>query len=371
MLLVGEPNLGEDEKRALIDVIDSNWITMGDRVRAFEMGFAAAHGTTDAVAVSSCTAGLDLVLVAHGIGPGDEVLVPSLSFVATANCVLHAGAMPIFVDIDDLRYPIMSLGDAKAKCTPRTRCAIMMHYGGFLSSRTAWRGFAEHYGLVLIEDAAHAAGVNGAGNIGNSAVFSFYGNKNMTTAEGGMVVSDNRIILDQVRLLRGHGMTSGTRQRLDTRTPTYDVTALGWNCRMDEFRAAIGLVQLKSLTRWNAVRRDLTDHYRAKLQEKCPDVLVPFADASGASAYHLLSVVLPEGLDRVEIMARLRDAGVQTTIHYPPIHLMAYYQRRFPGVHLPQTERFARREVTLPLHPKMHLEDVHHVVTSLAHAIRG
>jgi dTDP-4-amino-4,6-dideoxygalactose transaminase len=369
MLLVGEPNLGEEEKRALVDVIDSNWITMGDRVRAFEMGFAAAHGATDAVAVSSCSAGLDLVLAAHGIGPGDEVLVPSLSFVATANCVLHVGAMPVFVDIEGMMRPTLSLADAEAKCTGRTRSAIMMHYAGFLSSSVAWRNFAGRHGLVLIEDAAHAAGVEGVGNIGNSAVFSFYGNKNMTTAEGGMVVSDTPAVLDLVRLLRGHGMTSGTRQRHDARTPTYDVTALGWNYRMDEFRAAVGLVQLRSLVRWNGIRRDLTEHYRAELGKTCPDVLVPFADASEASAHHLLAVVLPGDVERAAIMASLRESGVQTTIHYPPIHLMTYYRERCPGVHLPHTEHFALRELTLPLHPKMHAEDVHYVVNSLADAI--
>jgi dTDP-4-amino-4,6-dideoxygalactose transaminase len=371
MLLVAEPNLGEEEKRALANVIDSNWITMGDRVRAFEVAFAAAHGATDAVAVSSCTAGLNLVVAAHGIGPGDEVLVPALSFVATANCVLHVGAMPVFVDIDDMTRPLMSLADAEVKCNARTRAVVLMHYAGFLSSRAAWRDFAGRHGLVLIEDAAHAVGAEGVGEIGNSAVFSFYGNKNMTTAEGGMIVSDSAPVLDQVRLLRGHGMTSGTRQRQDARTPTYDVTALGWNYRMDELRAAVGLVQLKSLARWNAIRRDLTECYRAELQKRSPDVLMPFAGASEASAYHLLAVVLPEGVERATVMARLRESGVQTTIHYPPIHLMTYYRERFPDVHLPLTEAFASRQLTLPLHPKMHPDDVRCVADSLADAIHS
>lgn len=369
MLLVGEPSLGEDEKQALADVIDANWITMGDRVRAFEAAFAAAHGVADAVAVSSCTAGLHLVLAAHGIGKGNEVLVPSLSFVATANCVLFVGATPVFVDIDSMARPMMSLADAEAKCTSRTRCVILMHYAGFLPDRATWRDFASRRGLVLIEDAAHAAGVEGVGHIGRSAVFSFYGNKNMTTAEGGMIVSDTPEILDQVRLLRGHGMTSGTRERHDARTPTYDVTALGWNYRMDELRAAVGLVQLRSLYRWNAIRADLTRLYWAGIAETCPDVLMPFGGTTEPSAHHLLPVILPEAADRRLVMARLRDSGVQSTIHYPPIHLMTYYRRHFPGISLPRTEIFASRQLTLPLHPKMQVADVEHVINSLAKAL--
>jgi len=371
MLLVGEPNLGEEEKAALAAVIESNWITMGDRVRSFEAAFATKHAVSDAVAVGSCTAGLHLLLAAHGIGPGDEVLVPSLSFVATANCALYVGATPIFVDVGGADDPILSLADAEAKRTSRTRAVIVMHFAGYLAPRAAWRDFATRHGLLLIEDAAHAAGAVGAGQIGHSAAFSFYGNKNMTTAEGGMVVAEDPAILDRVRLLRGHGMTSSARQRLDARTPTYDVTALGWNYRMDELRAAIGLVQLEKLAGWNATRRDLTARYRQALRVFCPDVDIPFADCAARSAHHLMPVLLPAHAERGQIMSRLRESGVQTTIHYPPIHEMEYYRDRYPGVSLPLTEQFAGRELTLPLHAKMRPEDVDHVATALAAAIAG
>lgn len=371
MLLVGEPVLGDQEKAALEEVIGSNWITMGKRVHAFESAFAAAHGVPDAVAVSSCTAGLHLALAAHNIGPGDEVLVPSLSFVATANCVLYVGAKPIFVDIESPATPHISLADAQAKCTGRTRAVLLMHYAGYLVPRAPWRDFAERHGLLLIEDAAHAVGADGAGRLGNSAVFSFYGNKNLTTAEGGMVVADDLAFLDRVRLLRGHAMTASTRQRLDERTPSYDVTALGWNYRMDELRAAIGLVQLDSLAAWNICRRDLTALYRAELKEAFPEIVVPFESTheGSVSAHHFLPVVLPKQIDREAVVKKLYQAGVQTTIHYPPIHRMSYYQERFPGVHLPCTEDFASRELTLPLHPKIRPADVLHVVTALAESI--
>jgi dTDP-4-amino-4,6-dideoxygalactose transaminase len=369
MLLVSEPNLGEQETAALAEVIASNWITMGDRVRDFERQFAIAHGAPDAVAVGSCTAGLHLALAGLGIGPDDEVLVPSLSFVATANSVLYVGAVPVFVDVESIDIPLMSVEHAAELCTARTKAVIVMHYGGYLVDREVWRAFAESRGLLLIEDAAHAAGAVGSGLIGDAGAFSFYGNKNMTTAEGGMVTARDPEVLECIRRMRGHGMTSGTRERLDARAPTYDVTMLGWNYRLDELRAAIGLVQLRCLPQWIEKRAELTRAYRDALSERCPDVRIPFSNARGRSAYHILAVVLPQSADREDVMPRMRDAGVQTTIHYPPIHTLSFYRSVAPGTILPRTEAFARRELTLPLHPKMEDVDVTSVVDALAAAL--
>ncbi|WP_448188657.1 DegT/DnrJ/EryC1/StrS family aminotransferase [Azospirillum sp. sgz301742] len=368
MLLVAEPTLGEEEKAALAAVIDDGWITMGDRVRAFEQAFADTQGVRDAVAVSSCTAGLHLVLAALGVGPGDEVLVPAATFVATANCVLHVGATPVFVDIEGVELPLMALSDAAAKLTGRTRAVILVDYAGYLPDRDRWRAFAEAHGLLLIEDAAHAAGVEGAGIIGDAGVFSFYGNKNMTTAEGGMVIARDDAVLDRVRNLRGHGMTTGTQQRLTGHANGYDVTALGFNYRMDEFRAAVGLVQLAKLPGWNAKRRALTEAYRRLLERDCADIVMPFAEPR-ASAHHILPVLLPAGVDRQRLADAMRADGVQTSVHYAPVHHFTLYRDRFPGVHLPLTEEFARRELTLPLHPRMEERDVETVTQALARAL--
>src|SRR6266566_5590208 len=166
MLLVSEPVLGMDEKAALAAVIDRGWVTMGDRVREFEQAFARLHDADDSIAVSSCTAALHLILHTLGIGPGDEVLVPSLTFVATANSVLYAGATPVFVDIESLDVPLMSLADAAAKCSDKTKAVIVMHYAGYLIDGDAWRDFAKSRHLLLIEDAAHAAGLDRAGTFG-------------------------------------------------------------------------------------------------------------------------------------------------------------------------------------------------------------
>ena len=368
MLLVSEPVLGAEEKAALAAVIESGWVTMGDRVREFEQAFARLHEAEDSIAVGSCTAALHLILHALGIGPGDEVLVPSLTFVATANSVLYVGARPVFVDIESPEVPLMSLDEAEASCTARTKAVILVHFGGYLADRDAWQAFARRRGLLLIEDAAHAPGLPTVGTFGEAAAFSFYGNKNMTTGEGGAIIAHSRSLRETIRQARSHGMTSGTRQRLDSRTPDYDVTMLGFNFRMDELRAALGLVQLKKLPEWNDIRRRLSLRYRQLIAEHCPSVIVPFADP-WPSAHHLMPVVLPAAIGRQTVIDRLRKRGIQTTVHYPPVHRLTFYNDLQPGLHLPRTEEFARRELTLPLHPRMMMSTVEFVVNSLAGAL--
>lgn len=368
MVWVAEPILGEEEKAALAEVVDSGWITMGDRVSAFERAFADEHHVTDAVAVSSCTAGLHLVMQALGIGPGDEVLVPSLTFVATVNSVLYTGATAAFVDIETLDVPLVSCADAATKCTARTKAVIVMHYGGYLVDGDAWREFADSRGLFLIEDSAHAVGADRAAIFGDAAVFSFFGNKNMTTAEGGMVVARDEEILVRIRQMRSHGMTSSTLQRLHGRMATYDVTMLGYNYRMDELRAAVGLVQIKNLKLWNGKRKALTEAYRGFLEEYCPDVSMPFLKPR-ASSHHLLPVILPIDANRQQVAEKMRDAAIQTSVHYPPVHRFSWYRSRFPSVRLPRTEEFALRELTLPLHPKLEVRQIESVVRALAKAL--
>lgn len=368
MIYVAQPSIGQDEKSAVAACLDGGWITMGERVRQFEVAFAEAHGANDSVAVSSCTAGLHLVLHALGVGPGDEVLVPSLTFVATANAVLYVGANPVFVDIRSASLPLMSIEEASAKCTPRTRAIILVHYAGYAIDLAKWREFAASRNLLLIEDAAHAAGHREVGVSSDAAVFSFYGNKNITTAEGGAVISADPELLDRVRQMRGHGLTSGTFQRHANGNPTYDVTMLGFNYRMDELRAAIGLVQLTKLGDWNERRRHLTKVYRSRMRSLAPEVIAPF-EPDEATSCHIMPVVLPRGVDRLRIIKSMRDSGVQTSIHYPPVHLLSLYRSRTPSLRLPITEDFAARELTLPLHPGLVEADIEQVVRSLVKGI--
>jgi dTDP-4-amino-4,6-dideoxygalactose transaminase len=362
------PIVGEEEEAALRDVIESGWLSMGARVQEFESAFAARHGQKSAVAVNSCTAALHLILRAMNIGPGDEVVVPAVTFVATVNAVLYVGATPVFADIEDLECPLISLADAAAKCSPKTRAVIVMHYGGYAVDLPRWRDLCAARGIRLIEDAAHAPGVPGVGELSDASAFSFFANKNISTAEGGMVLSPDEGLLSILRRLRGHGMTSDTLVRHRGHAYSYDVTMLGFNYRLDELRAALGLVQLRHLTEWNRARLELTQLYRRKLLSELPAARVPFA-AGHRTAAHLLPLLLPEGCRREAVMESLRRSGIQSSIHYPPVHLFSYYRGLYPDVALPKSEEFCRRELSLPLHPALAEADVDRVVTGLRTAL--
>ena len=368
MISLCDPVLGDEEKKILCEVIDSGWLTMGDRVAAFEKAFAQLHKVENAVAVNSCTAGLHLCLEALDISSGDEVLAPSLTFVATTNAVLYAGAVPVFVDIEDIDKPHISIAEAEARITRKTKAVIVMHYGGYLVDLLAWRSFADEHGLMLIEDAAHAPGVGEVGRLSDAAAFSFFTNKNMTTAEGGMVLVRDAMALERVRYMRSHGMTTGTLDRQRGHAFSYDVTMLGYNYRMDELRAAMGLEQLASLPHWNRSRGELANLYRQTLAAYIPDVVIPF-DQTHETAAHIMPILLPVEVSRRNVMDQLRNSGIQSSIHYPPIHRFSYYRKRFPGVSLPKTEEFCARELTLPLHPGLNENDVQRIVEALKEAI--
>jgi len=368
-LSLSDPVLGDEEIAALKGVIESGWITMGDQVRRFEREFARVQGVADAIAVSSGTAALHLCLAALGVGPGDEVLVPSMTFVASANAIIYAGADPVLVDIEAVGRPHLSLEDARAKLSARTKAIVLVHYGGWLCPMDAWRAFADEHGLVIVEDAAHAPGLCGAALQGDAAAFSFYGNKNMTTAEGGMAVARDPAMDARIRNLRSHGMTTLTLDRFAGHAFSYDVTGLGFNYRMDELRAAMGLVQLAKLGERNARRALLLDRYRAGIEKSGREVTLPFDRAEDTTA-HLCPTLLPAGTDRERVMGTLRAAGIHSSIHYPPIHRFSYHAARLGPQKLPHTEAFAARELSLPLHPKLTDEDVGWVIDRLDGALR-
>jgi dTDP-4-amino-4,6-dideoxygalactose transaminase len=368
MISLSEPALGEIEKKVLCDVIDSKWITMGERVAQFERAFAEFHGVESVVAVNSCTAALHLSLAGLGIGIGDEVLVPSLTFVATVNAVLYVGAIPVFVDISRPNLPHLSPVDAETKISDRTKAIIIMHYGGYLEPVSEWRSFCDSHNIKLIEDAAHSPGVSGVGRKSDATAFSFFTNKNMTTAEGGMIFASSDPVLDRIRTMRSHGMTTVTLDRYRGHAFSYDVTTLGYNYRMDELRASMGIVQLQRLPQWKAKRIELSAVYRKMIAEMLPNLDIPFGSDHPTGA-HLMPVILPEGIDRQKVMKNMLEAGIQTSIHYPPIHWFSYHKNRFPGISLPHTESYFKGTLSLPLHPGLSEKDVRHVVISLADAI--
>lgn len=335
---------------------------MGAVTQKFEQAFAAYLGAKHAIAVTNATAALHLACVVAGLGPGDEVILPSLTFVATANAVRYTGATPVFVDIageHDLNISRQAIEDA---LTERTRAILVMHYGGYACDMPGIMRFAEKHQLHVIEDAAHAVGSELAGRKlgtwGDIGCFSFFSNKNMTTGEGGMIVTDNSDYAERLHRLRSHGMTTLTWDRHKGHASSYDVVDLGYNYRIDEIRAALGVVQLEKLDANNERRRRLTGLYRDALHEFAPQVTVPFADHAGVSAAHLMPILLPEGADKLGFMEEMKACQVQTSFHYPPIHTFAAYQQPDPRDSLLVTEAIAAREVTLPLFPTLREEDV-------------
>jgi dTDP-4-amino-4,6-dideoxygalactose transaminase len=349
-------NYGPEEERAVIDVLRSKWLTMGAITQSFEGAFAALTDARHAIAVSNATQALHLACLALGIGPGDEVIVPSLTFVATANAVLYCGADVRFAEVlgsDDLTVDPASI---EACITPRTKAIIPMHYAGYPCRMPEIMALAQAHGLAVIEDAAHAPGAtldgSALGTFGAIGCFSFFSNKNLPTGEGGMLITDRDDLAEKLRLQRSHGMTTLTYDRHKGHAFSYDVVELGYNYRIDEIRAALGLAQLEKLADNNAQRRVWTHAYWDALADL--PLNLPFkAVERGTSAYHIFTMLLPEGADREAFMIGLRDAGVQSSIHYRPVHTFSYYRERYGEISLPVTEALAEREVTLPLYPTM------------------
>ncbi len=363
-----------EEKDAVSRVLQSKWLTMGSVTQEFEQAFASYVGAKYAIAVTNATAALHLACVVAGLGPGDEAIVPSLTFVATANAVRYTGATPVFADIVGEQDLNISYESIRSAITERTRAILVMHYGGYACDMNRILDLAREYGLMVIEDAAHAVGseLNNRklGTWGDMGCYSFFSNKNMTTGEGGMIVTNHEEYAKRLHLLRSHGMTTLTWDRHKGHASSYDVVDLGYNYRIDEIRAALGVVQLGKLESNNGRRRHLTQVYRDALQELTPQVSVPFVGHDGISAAHLLPVLLPAGTNKSNFMENMKTCGVQTSFHYPPIHTFTAYKHDEDHISLPITDAVAEREVTLPLYPTLRDEDVltvaHTVAKSLA-----
>jgi dTDP-4-amino-4,6-dideoxygalactose transaminase len=362
---------GIEEENAVLSVLRSKWLTMGAVTQQFEQEFARATGARFVFTVSNATEALHLACLALGIGAGDEVITPSLSFVATSNAVLYTGAEVRFADIGGPEDLTIDPADIERKITPKTKAIMAMHYGGYPCRMAEILAVAERHGLAVIEDAAHSPGAaidgRSLGTWGALGCFSFFSNKNLSTGEGGMIVTDREDLADRIRLMRSHGMTTLTYDRHKGHAYTYDVVELGYNYRIDEIRSALGLEQLKKLPRNNALRGQWVRAYRQALG--IMGLEVPFAGTLGQPAYHLMPVLLPKGTDRKAVIDRMRERQIQTSIHYPPTHTFQYYAQRYGQVSLPVTEDLAARELTLPLYPTMGSDAVYEVVEALKYAL--
>jgi dTDP-4-amino-4,6-dideoxygalactose transaminase len=369
---LADVNFGVEEEQAVQQVIRSGWLSMGEVTKSFEQEFAAFIGAKHTLAVTNATAALHLACLAAGIGPGDEVIVPSLTFVATANAVRYTGATPVFADVESLDWLNISPASIEIRITERTRAILVVHYAGFPCDMPAIMEIARQHNLVVLEDSAHAIGSSldsrMLGTWGAIGCYSFFSNKNMTTGEGGMLATDDDALAEKLRILRSHGMTSLSWDRHQGHAYSYDVVDLGYNYRIDEMRSAMGREQLKKLPAGNKQRAKLTALYRELLAELAPQVELPFGQARGMGCYHILPALLPEGTDRIRFMEALKQVGIQTSIHYPPVHNFQIYQAEWQKREetLPFTEEAGRREVTLPLYSTM----TEGQVESVANAIR-
>jgi dTDP-4-amino-4,6-dideoxygalactose transaminase len=356
---------------AVADVYRSGWLSQGPLAKEFEAAFAAYTGAPCAVAVTNCTAALHLMAMAAGLAPGDEVIMPSLTFVATANAVAYTGATPVFAVLARLAEPSMDPVSVRARITPRTKAIMSMPYGGHPGETLALAELAEEHGLLLLEDAAHALGSRigerHLGTFGWAGAYSFFSNKNLTVGEGGMVVCPDEDVAARLRLLRSHGMTTLSWDRHRGHATGYDVVARGHNFRIDEARCALGLSRLGRLEHENGLRAVLDRDYRERLRD-VPQVeatLVP--GGGGTLAHHLFTVVLAEGIDRDATRRALAEQGVQTSVHYPPAHRFQIFADA--ATHLPVTDAYAARAITLPMYAHMTEEQVEIVTSALAGAV--
>lgn len=365
---------GPEEEQAVLEVLRKRWLTMGAVTQEFEKEFASFTGAKYAFAVSNCTDALHLATLALGIGSGDEVIVPALTFVATANAALYNNAEVCFADIIGIEDLNISPQEIEKQITKRTKAIFLVHYGGYPCRMPEILEIANRYHLAVVEDAAHAPGASldgrALGTWGDIGCFSFFSNKNLATGEGGMLITNREDLATKVRNLRSHGMTTLTWDRHRGHAYTYDVVDLGHNYRIDEIRSALGLVQLHKLVRNNARRQSITARYRQGLTGiGYEGIELPFTNSLGQSSYHIFPLLLPKDADRQVFMDIMRARGVQTSIHYPPIHLFSYYRQRYPYVTLPITETVAGREVTLPLFPGMKDADIDYVIDSVGEAL--
>lgn len=357
------PDIGEEEISEVVECLRSGWVTTGPKTRQFEQEFGAyLGGGVETISVNSATAGLHLALEAFGIGPGDEVIVPTLTFTATAEVVRYLGAQPVFVDADP-RTLCLDPAAVEAAITSRTRAIVPVHYAGLACDMDAILALAARHGLRVLEDAAHAFPTlykgQLVGTLGSDiTVFSFYANKTMTTGEGGMVVTRDPALARRVRLMRIHGISQDAFARYTSRTPAwfYEVVAAGFKYNLTDIASAIGLGQLRKIDRFLARRQQLAASYNGALAG-LPLRLPPDAPAGSTHAWHLYVVRLTDGahIGRDELIGELSARGIGTSVHFIPLHRQPYWRDTcsLTPQQFPVAEASYHAMLTLPLYTKM------------------
>ena len=354
-------NYDEQEAQAAYDVIKSGWISTGPKCLELEEKFALMLNVKYACSVTNCTAALHLAMIILGISKGDEVIVPSLTFVATANAVRYVGATPIFADIISLEELTIDPEDIKRKITNNTKAIIVMHYGGFPCKMDEIMAIAKENNLKVVEDACHGPlseyKDKKLGTIGDIGCFSFFSNKNISTAEGGMLVTNNHNYDQEARLLRSHGMTTMSYQRASGHATEYDVIRLGYNYRLDDIRAAIGLVQICKLKNDLEKRAQVRSWYIEELKDNS-DIIIPFTNYTGFVSNYIFPIVLKNANKekRDKVREKLHNAGIQTSIHYPPVHLFSCFSGN--NKKLNNTELAYQSLISLPMYSKLSIDQI-------------
>lgn len=363
-LPMSRPSIGEDEVAAVSDCLRSRWITTGPLCQTFEERFRDMTGARHAISVTSATAGMHLALLGLGLGPGDEVITPSLTFVSTINMIALLGAKPVFADIDYGTLNVLP-DQIEALVTPRTRVVIPVHFAGAPADMDGIMATAKRSGLTVIEDAAHAVGTRyrgvPAGGFGAMAIFSFHPIKNITAGEGGMITHSDDALEKRMRTLRFHGIERDAWKRYGKgANPDYDIQEPGYKYNLPDMQAALGIAQLSRLEALNARRGQLVALYREVLAGAAGLDLPESPRYPHDHAHHLF-VVKVTAMTRERFMERLSDYNIGYGFHFPACHRLSYVKNRYAPARLPETERAAARIISLPLFPDMADDDVLYV----------
>jgi perosamine synthetase len=367
----GKQQIADADIKAVVEALCSGWLTTGPRVCEFEKAFAAYCGAPEGVAVNSGTAALHCAMRAIGVGPGDEVIVPAITFAASANAAVYEGATPVFADVESDTLLIDPISVSK-KITSKTRAIVAVDYAGQPADYDALRELTHKRGIAIIADACHSPGAlykgRKTGTLGDVSCFSFHPVKHLTTCEGGMAVTDDAAMAAHMRAFRNHGISSDHRSREAAGAHAYDMAELGYNYRLPDVQCALGMAQLTRLDSWVASRQQIAALYDDALAGMA-EVMPLKTRSDRTNAHHLYVVRLAEHVSRDRVFARLREEGIGANVHYAPVHLHSYYRGRGYGPGLaPVAERLSKQVLTLPMFPAMTAADVNRVVAALHRA---
>jgi UDP-4-amino-4,6-dideoxy-N-acetyl-beta-L-altrosamine transaminase len=371
MLEYFKPSIDKNEIDSVVNVLRSGWLTYGEKSQQFEKEFARYVNSKYSIAVNSCTSGLHLCLVALGVGSGDEVITTPYTFAATSEVIIHVGAKPIFVDVDQSMN--IDVDKIENKITSKTKAIIPVHFGGQPCDMGKIMAISKRHNIPVIEDAAHASGssYNGKkiGSIGEYTVFSFYANKNMTTAEGGIVTTDNKEIAEKIRLLSLHGISRDAWNRFSKEGSWfYEIHDAGYKYNFTDLQAALGISQLEKLDEFNSKRKNIAKIYINNFSSEM--VKIPVIQKDILHSWHLFPIIIKFEklkISRNTFIEYLQMEGIQTSVHYIPLHLHPYYQKvwKLKDTDFPIATNFYDNEISLPIYPKMSRNDAEDVILAV------